>query len=117
MATLQDADAFVLPSRFEGLSIALLEALYVGLPILVTDQVELHQEIQQIGAGLVVPVEIEAIGWGLGQLAEPATRRAMQGRGTELIKQKYTWDVIAWNLVTDIQNRLSGQFARITNRE
>jgi glycosyltransferase involved in cell wall biosynthesis len=41
LAVLQDADVFVMPSRSEGVSIAALEAMYMGLPVVVTDQVVL----------------------------------------------------------------------------
>ena len=39
LAVLQDSDVFVMPSRSEGVSIAMLEAMYIGLPVIVTDRV------------------------------------------------------------------------------
>lgn len=103
LAALQDADAFVLPSRFEGLSIALLEALYTGLPMLVTDQVGLCEEIRATGAGIVVPVLSSEIYNGLLKLMDKNTRMSMQGKGTELILKKYTWDKIGHTLVEQIK--------------
>jgi glycosyltransferase involved in cell wall biosynthesis len=103
LAALQDADAFVLPSRFEGLSIALLEALYIGLPMLVTDKVGLCEEIRDTGAGIVVPVLPSEIYDGLLKLTDKDARMSMKGKGTELILGKYTWDKIAQNLVEQIQ--------------
>lgn len=104
LAALQDADVFVLSSRFEGLSIALLEALYFGLPMLVTDRVGLCHEIQRYQAGLVTSATTEAIYQGLSQLAEANTRKSMKGRGTHLILKNYTWDIIASNLMSQIQD-------------
>lgn len=103
LAALQDADAFVLPSRFEGLSIALLEALYVGLPVLVTDQVGLAQEIDRINAGKVVTPNSEAIYAALEKLTDPAERAVMHGQGRDLILRKYTWDAVAAGLIGEIQ--------------
>lgn len=103
LAALQDADAFVLPSRFEGLSIALLEALYMGLPMLVTDKVGLCEEIRDTGAGIIVPVLSSEIHDGLLKLIDKDARMSMKGKGTELILEKYTWDTIAHNLVGQIQ--------------
>ena len=114
LAALQGADAFVLPSRFEGLSIAILEALYVGLPMLVTDQVGLCDEIRRIGAGLVVPVRSESIYYGLLKLAQERTRASMRGRGIELIEREYSWDAIARDLVEQIQEMV-GLGCRILN--
>jgi glycosyltransferase involved in cell wall biosynthesis len=107
LAALQDADAFLLPSRFEGLSIALLEALYVGLPVLVTDQVGLSMEIDRIGAGKVVTANSEAIRAALEKLADPAERAVMCGKGRDLILHKYTWDVIATGLIDELQRTMS----------
>lgn len=108
LGALQDADIFVLPSRFEGLSIALLEALYVGLPVLVTDQVGLCTEIEQARVGRVVPVDQESLYTSLKDLVvNKALREQMRGRGTALMRQKYTWDAIALGLEKQVQERLS----------
>lgn len=103
LAALRDADVFVLPSRFEGLSIALLEALYMGLPMLLTNKVGLCEEIRDTGAGVVVPVLSSEILKGLLKLTDKDTRMSMRGKGTKLILGKYTWDRIAQNLVEQIQ--------------
>jgi glycosyltransferase involved in cell wall biosynthesis len=106
LAALQDADVFVLPSRFEGLSIALLEALYMGLPLLITSQVGLCQEIQQIGAGVVVEPQVEGISLGLCTLGDPETRARLRGRGRNLILQQYTWDAIALNFMGELKEHI-----------
>jgi len=104
MGALQDADGFVLPSRFEGLSIALLEALYMGLPMLVTDRVGLSQQIAARSAGIKVSFGVDEIESGLRQLADQATREAMQGKGTVLVQEAYTWDSIAAQFVAMMQS-------------
>lgn len=104
LAALQDADVFVLPSRYEGLSIALLEALYAGLPTLVTDQAGLAGEVRNTGAGMVVAAQVDAIYDGLVTLMSDPLRQAMRGRAKDLIVRKYTWDSIAASLVDQIQS-------------
>ncbi len=99
-AALQDSDVFVLPSRFEGLSIALLEALYVGLPVLVTDRVGLHQTISQLNAGIVVEPDVNSIAQAIISLSDPQVRLTMQGRAIPLVRNQYTWDAITERLLT-----------------
>ena len=50
---LYSADAFVLPSHQENFGIAVAEALACGVPVLISDKVNIWQEIQADGAGLV----------------------------------------------------------------
>ncbi|MGQ0601170.1 MAG: glycosyltransferase family 4 protein [Anaerolineales bacterium] len=52
---LQQSQIFVLPSRFEGLAFALLEALATGLPCVVTDVGDHGRVITSGENGLVVP--------------------------------------------------------------
>jgi len=47
------AEAFVLPSHQENFGIAVAEALACGLPVLISDKVNIWREIQEDGAGLV----------------------------------------------------------------
>jgi glycosyltransferase involved in cell wall biosynthesis len=48
-------DVFVLASQYEGLSFALLEAMALGLPVVVTDVVGAREAVQDEVSGLVVP--------------------------------------------------------------
>jgi glycosyltransferase involved in cell wall biosynthesis len=102
LAALQDSDVFVLPSRFEGLSIALLEALYASLPVVVTEHVGLSNEIAREKAGLVVSADQDSIYAGLRKIIEYPTRENMGKQGRRMILQKYTWDVIARQLIANI---------------
>lgn len=103
VAALQDADVFVLPSRFEGLSIALLEALYFGLPVLVTDRVGLHESVRALGAGIVADPAADALEAGLLPFLDSELRRRMRNRATGWIADNYTWDAIANELINMCQ--------------
>ncbi len=53
------ADAFVLPSHQENFGIAVAEALSCGVPVLVSDQVNIWREIHNRGAGWVQPDTVD----------------------------------------------------------
>ena len=52
-STLRAADALALPSHHENFSFVTVEALAVGLPVLMTREVGIWREVHQFGAGLV----------------------------------------------------------------
>jgi glycosyltransferase involved in cell wall biosynthesis len=56
---LRTADAFVLPSHQENFGIAVAEALAVGLPILMSDKVNIWREVRADGAGVVQEDSLE----------------------------------------------------------
>jgi glycosyltransferase involved in cell wall biosynthesis len=102
LAAFADADAFLLPSRSEGLSIALLEALCCGLPVLVTDRVGLHEFVLETGAGVVVPVSVAGIQDGLKKILCDETRASMHDAASARIRDEFSWDRIAKDLLTII---------------
>src|SRR5690606_23283795 len=67
---LTTARAVLQPSRWEGMSLALLEALALGRPVLVTPGTNLAAEVANAGAGVAVEGNIEALAAGLRTLAE-----------------------------------------------
>lgn len=97
-----DADAFLLPSKSEGLSITLLEALYLGLPVLVTTQVGLWRTVERTGAGVVVDPADDLLP-ALTDLCDPQRRGSMRHRAVAEIRANYTWDAIAVNLLGDLE--------------
>lgn len=54
---MQASDIFVIPSRYEGLSIAMIEAMACGLPIVASDAPGLRNYIEHGHNGLLFPVE------------------------------------------------------------
>ena len=55
LAVLRDAQMFVLSSYSENFGIAVIEAMACGLPVVISDQVNIWREVDAAGAGLVVP--------------------------------------------------------------
>jgi glycosyltransferase involved in cell wall biosynthesis len=53
------ADAFILPSHQENFGIAVAEALACGLPVLISNKVNIWREIEQDGGGLVAEDTLE----------------------------------------------------------
>ena len=54
-AAFATADAFVLPSHQENFGMAVVEALSVGLPVLISNRINIWREVDQDGAGYVEP--------------------------------------------------------------
>ena len=89
-ALMQEADAFVLPSWFEGMSNVLLEALAIGLPVLASD-IESHRRL--VGgtdcALLFDPAEAGQLAAHIYSMATSPTRRLqMQHAGRALVAQR-----------------------------
>ena len=107
LAALQDADVFVLPSRSEGLSIAMLEAMYMGLPVVVTDRVGLWRQVEKDRCGLVVPYDESSLAGALQRMAAAPDRREMGQRGRQLVANQYTTNTTARHLVAEIEKALA----------
>jgi glycosyltransferase involved in cell wall biosynthesis len=91
------ADCFVLPSRREGLSNALLEAMAAGLPCIAND-IPPNREVLDAGkAGVLVPVEdcdaLEAAMRRMIEDGEMARRFAAEGR--QRVERCYTINAVA----------------------
>jgi glycosyltransferase involved in cell wall biosynthesis len=78
---LADADLFALPSRSEGMSNALLEAMAAGLAVVATDVGGNRECLDDGGCGMLVPAEDpSALGAALGALAADRDRRRGLGQ-------------------------------------
>jgi glycosyltransferase involved in cell wall biosynthesis len=61
----RSAEFFVLPSHQENFGIVVAEAMALGVPVLITNKVNIWREVKSDGAGLVVGDEIDSIAHGL----------------------------------------------------
>lgn len=97
LEALVDADVFALPSYTENFGIAVVEAMACGLPVVISDRVNIWREVKNAGAGEVVPCDTAKVADALRILLDdPKLRKTMGESGRELVKAEYDW-----NRVTD----------------
>lgn len=101
------ADIFVLPSRSEGFSNAIVEAMAASLPVVATDVGGNAEAVQDGLSGFVVPSEdppalSEAI---LRLLADPSLAHAMGAAGRNLALERFTTETMM-TLITGAYSKL-----------
>jgi poly(glycerol-phosphate) alpha-glucosyltransferase len=91
------AAVFALPALGgEGLSMAALEALAAGIPVLLSPACHLP-EVEAAGAGQIVPPDPEPLAEALraALTRSPAERARMGAAGRALVERRFTWDRVA----------------------
>lgn len=94
-SALSAAGVFVLPSFSEGFSMAVLEALAMGVPPIITQACN-FPEVKERSCGWVIDPEEQPLREALEEaLSAPAEAMAeMAARGRELIRSRYTWESV-----------------------
>jgi glycosyltransferase involved in cell wall biosynthesis len=116
---LRGLDLFCLPSRSEGLPLALLEAMMAGVPCIATD---VGQVREALGAGvlLVPPADVPALVDALSDLcANPSRRDALATRGFQLARKNHSAHDMATStaaVYTAVTERHRASFRRRGNR-
>jgi glycosyltransferase involved in cell wall biosynthesis len=105
---LASADVFVLPSRWEGLPIALLEAMGSGLAVVATRVEGVEEVVQHESEGLlVVPEDSEALASALLRLiGQPVLRARMGAAASRRVRQSYTDDIMCEKYLQVMQDLL-----------
>jgi glycosyltransferase involved in cell wall biosynthesis len=92
----RQSDIFVLPSQNEGMSIALLEALASGLPVVVTDVGGTEELVQPGVNGFVVPwADVEALSQSLEKLVVDPLLRQKLGNTSRAQAARFSWTTVA----------------------
>lgn len=95
LGALADADLFVLPSYSENFGIAVIEAMACGVPVVISDKVNIWREVEAGGGGRVVATDVQALAEALHDLlADQSTARRMGGRARRQVEEKFNWHSI-----------------------
>jgi len=98
------SELFVIPSRFDTMTIVALEAAACGCPILLTDKCD-FADMGKCGGGMVVSCTIENIANGLRKLlGDPMSLKQMGHGAHDFALANYSWDRIADEFIRVFQN-------------
>lgn len=95
--TIMKYDFFVLPSRFEGHPMGLIEALAYGLPSLVTKGSNMAEEISEMNAGWTSDTSVSGIAQSFRKLIKEKNEFEAKSRNAFDLAKRYNWDEIANN--------------------
>ncbi len=100
IAAMQEAEVFVLPSYSENFGQAVAEAMACGVPVVISNRVNLWPDVEAAGAGLIVDSNSEHTARALLTLLEdPALGRQMGECGRRLVAQRYSWEAVGDQMV------------------
>lgn len=100
LAAYVDCNVFVLSSHGENFGAAVTEAMACGKPVVVSDRVDIAEEIVRGGAGVMVSCTPESVAAGLSRLLDdPALAAGLGERGRALIQRKFTWEAAVPRLI------------------
>ena len=92
---MREAIAFVLPSRQEGFSMAIIESLSQGTPVVVTEGCN-FPEVEEFRAGIVCKLNAREIEEGMLKIASNPNFAEECGRNAiSLVSKFYTWETIS----------------------
>lgn len=94
---LSNADIFVLPSRYEGMSNSALEAMEAGLPVLCTRCGGVDLAVAQGAGWTCAPGDVDSLGQALDAVltASPQECASRGARARELVEQRFSMRGIA----------------------
>ncbi len=97
---LREAEVFALPSYSENFGQAVAEAMACGVPVVVSDRVNISPAVQAAEAGLVVPCDAQRTAAALLQLLRnPALRRQMGARGRRWARENLAEKAVGERMV------------------
>ena len=110
---LASADIFVLPSRSEGFSNAIVEAMAASLPVVATDVGGNAEAVQEgLTGSLVPPDDPAALAAAIARLlTDPSQAKAMGEAGRHLASENFTAEAMMRRITATYQSLLSSKQA------
>jgi len=94
------ADVFVLPSASENFGIAAAEAMAVGVPTIVSEEVALSSDIRSYDAGLVVKRDVHELAAAISEMLTNKGRAGVvAANGQRLVREHYSPEAVGRHLV------------------
>ncbi len=105
LGLLRDADLFVLPSYYENFGIAVAEAMAMGNPVIVSDQVHIWPAIEEAEGGWICRCDVASLTDTLiTALKHPQVLKERGQNARYLTNTQYSWPAIAQQMIQAYQH-------------
>lgn len=105
---LQQADLLVLPSYYENFGIAVAEAMIVGTAVVISDQVQIWQEVEAARAGWICSCDRHSLTAQLRAALGDELERQQRGKNA----QRYAWQHYRWEAIAQRTQQLYQNIAQ-----
>jgi glycosyltransferase involved in cell wall biosynthesis len=103
----EQTELFLHPSRWEGMPLAILEALGHGIPCLVSPQTGLGDWIEKNEAGWMVELNIDELARAFERINRERQTLPVRGKNALIgVQRDYSWNSITKNLLSQYQRIL-----------
>jgi glycosyltransferase involved in cell wall biosynthesis len=107
---LMESDVFMMPSRFEGHPMSLIEALAYGLPCVVTTGSNMKDEVDSYQAGWTADSDVESLKAALEKmLVEYDSSVGKMSENAIQLSKKYNWSSIASDSHKEYEKIIEGK--------
>jgi glycosyltransferase involved in cell wall biosynthesis len=106
---MRSVDVFVFPSRYEAMSLVVLEAMASGLPVITARTSGGAEIIGDAGRILADPDDLSTLIAWMNELASAPELRDAMGRSARTIAENYSWHRMATHYLKLYQNLLSNK--------
>lgn len=97
-AVVNNASLLALPSYHENFGLCVMEAMAVGVPVLISPQVSLAAEVEAAEAGWVAEIRKDALQSALEFALRSTEERRRRGLAARALAEGFTWPVVATKL-------------------
>lgn len=113
LAAVQQAEVFALPSYTENFGGVVTEAMASGVPVVISDQVNIWPDVSRAEAGLIVPCDVEATAQALRAILEdPERGKQMGSNGRRWVAEHLPWTVVAAQMANAYEEVIRDNRAR-----
>ena len=104
---LRQVHVFVLPSVNENFGMAPVEAMAAGIPVVLTQGVAIHREVEAHGAGLIADETVATLADAMLELRRPEVQLAMSKQAVQLAHDHFSIEAMQHGLVQMYQKALA----------